>query len=338
MRTLPLILMLIAGIGPLIAVVKAHRGWFLGVVAFIVGFPLHVVLVNTLMTLPAFRRMLSGPDAPAICLASVVSLIIIGLFSWSLYLYLARAKEYHSTIHSIYAILLAGLILIGVPLYIYMPESGYHAPKMPFVALIVAVALGSSGMGLLSHQNWARHLFIIVAPWASLALGSVFPSLLWGADAPVTVLLILLYIPLSFHISRQEICQEMNMQRISWVTRGGATVIAVSLAVLLARLIVVLQGHPEGDVGQFNDAELTELNRYVQHAVSCDVVLLNYFGALIAISVPQRKSSFKSKVVTMIGDKDFSHKQQSQKAVTAEAGKATQESPGQKYAPPGYFE
>jgi hypothetical protein len=190
------------------------------------------------------------------------------------------------TVAGIYALLLAALTLVGVPVAVWAePHSRGVAVPMPWMAAITAVALAASAVGLLKHRNWGRYAFLVVAPWASIALGSVFADPLWQQDVPYTAGAVLLYAPLAFLLARRTTLNSLGVQDLRWISRGGAVMLSCAVVMVIARLIVMAT-RPTGGVDFFE--HMIALNAYVRHLVFCDVPLVNYVAALIAVSIPTR--------------------------------------------------
>lgn len=190
------------------------------------------------------------------------------------------------SIAAIYALMLAIPTILGVPSSISAGEEyPGNAVHMPLMAMIIAIAFGVSAAGLFQRKNWGRYVFLIVAPWASIALGSVFASGLWQEDVPYTAVAIFAYVPIAFLLSRGRTLRALGITNVSWVSRGGAIVTACAVIMFTIRLIVA-SSKPSSSGGILQQAEA--LNTYVQHLVLCDVPLWNYVGAFIAVSIPTR--------------------------------------------------
>lgn len=194
-------------------------------------------------------------------------------------------------IPAIYAFGLALLVLIGVPFALNADESSYeNAVKMPFIALIIGVVLGGSAFGLLKRQNWGRYLFLLAAPWASIALGSVFASFLWQNDLPYTAILILAYVAIAFMLSRFNSIHSLGVEDASWRKRGG-TLVAIAAVVMIVARLIVSSSTPVGGSSIYQTA--VALNKKVQYLVLCDIPMWNYIVALIAVSIPTRKGEMR---------------------------------------------
>jgi len=190
----------------------------------------------------------------------------------------------------VYAAALAGSILLGT---LVSMGSGERYPgnavDMPLAGTVVAVALGVSAFALFRRSNWGRFIFLVAAPWGSIALGSAFAEALWQDDIPYSALAIFAYVPIAFLLARGGALRAAGANDGRWLARGGGWVLACAAIMFLARLGVVAS-KPSGG-GSFYDTAVG-LNEYVQRLVMCDVPLWNYVIALIAVSIPTR---FKSK-------------------------------------------
>ena len=201
-----------------------------------------------------------------------------------------RTNSLWLTLAGVYSAALAGAILIGMFASIGSSERDPgSAVHMPVIATLIALVLGATAAGLFGKTNWGRFIFFVVAPWGSIALGSVFAQAFWQEDVPYTALAIFLYIPLAFLLSRGSTLHAVKSRDGKWISRGGGLVLACVAVMILARLAVVAS-KPTGG-GSFY-GRLAGLNEYVKRLVLCDVPLWNYIIALIAVSIPTR---FKSK-------------------------------------------
>jgi len=190
----------------------------------------------------------------------------------------------------VYAAALAGGILLGTLVSMgngdRYPGNAVH---MPLVGTLIAVALGVTAFGLFRRANWGRFLFLVAAPWGSIALGSAFAEALWQEDVPYTALAIFAYVPIAFLLARGGALRAAGAKDGKWLARGGGLVLACAAVMFLARLGVVAS-KPSGG-GSFYGT-MVGLNEYVQRLVMCDVPLWSYVIAFIAVSIPTR---FKSK-------------------------------------------
>jgi hypothetical protein len=185
-----------------------------------------------------------------------------------------------------YAGLLAGLTLLGTIISLGGEESyPGNAVRMPAVAVLIALAVGGAAVGMFQRANWGRLMFLAVAPWGAIALGSAFARSLWREDVPYTALTIFAYVPLAFLLSRGTTLRAVGATSGGWVKRGGALVLVCAAAMFLARLAVVAS-KPSGGGGFFGT--MVALNDYVKRLVLCDVPLWNYVIAFIAVSIPTR--------------------------------------------------
>jgi len=190
----------------------------------------------------------------------------------------------------VYAATLAGAILLGTLVSLGDVESyPGNAVRMPFVAALIALALGAAAVALFLRANWGRFLFLVAAPWGSIALGSAFAKSLWQKDVPYTALAIFAYVPIAFLLARGGTLRAVGAKDGKWLSRGGPLVLACAGVMFLARLAVVAS-KPSGGGGFLGT--MVGLNEYVQRLVLCDVPLWNYVMALIAVSIPTR---FKAK-------------------------------------------
>ena len=90
MIVLGLSILFLAGVLPFLAVTLAGKGWLVRVPCFLAGIGLHVTLSNLIIKAPPLQDMIwSGPDAPAIFISFITSLLIIGGLSLLLYKILA---------------------------------------------------------------------------------------------------------------------------------------------------------------------------------------------------------------------------------------------------------
>ena len=193
-------------------------------------------------------------------------------------------------IAGVYAAALAGSILLGILVSNGGGDRYYgNAVHMPVVAILIAVVLGAAAFGLFRRTNWGRQIFLVAAPWGSIALGSAFPAALWQKDVPYTALAIFVYVPIAFLLARGGALRATGAKDCGWLARGGGLVLACAVVVFLARLGVVAS-KPSGG-GSFFGA-MAGLNEYVQRLVMCEVPLWNYVIAFIAVSIPTR---FKAK-------------------------------------------
>ena len=181
-----------------------------------------------------------------------------------------------------YAVLLSGEILVGT--LVSMGGGGRYpgnAVRMPIIATVIALCLGAAGIGLFRRINLARFLFLIVAPWGSIALGSAFPHALWQEDIPYTALAIFAYVPLAFLLARGSALRAIGAKDGKWMSRGGGLVLACAAVMFLALLAVVVSKPSAGGMG-------VGLGEYVRRWVLCNVPLWNYVLAFVAVSIPTR--------------------------------------------------
>lgn len=160
-----------------------------------------------------------------------------------------------------------------------------NAVDMPAASVLIALTLGGAAFGLFLKKNFGRFVFLVMAPWGSIALGSAFAPSLWREDVPYTAVAIFAYVPLAFLLARGSSLRATCAPGGNWVSRGGALVLACAVAMLLAR-VVVGASKPSGG-GSFYGV-MVGLNEYVKRLVLCDVPLWNYIVALIAVSIPTR--------------------------------------------------
>lgn len=198
------------------------------------------------------------------------------------------------TVAAVYALIIAVPTILGVPYSLALDYEHYgNAARMPIVAAIVAMVVGISAVGLMRRRAWARHLFLITAPWASIAIGSVFAPALWWNDVPDSAILVFAYVPIAFLLSRRSALESLGITNTRWVSRGGALVAVCVVTMLIARFAVASSGPPfpfsdgsGGLVGAYWHGEA--VNAYVQRLVLCEVPLWNYAAAFVAVSIPAR--------------------------------------------------
>lgn len=180
-----------------------------------------------------------------------------------------------------YAAALAGAILLGT-LISMGGEDAYsgNEVRMPYIATLIALTLGMAAFALYRQANWGRFLFLVCAPWGSIALGGAFAEALWQDDVPYTALVIFAYVPIAFLLSRGSTLWVIGAKDSKWLTRGGALLL-VCVAVMFLALMGVYAAKP-------NDGSFYGLNEYVKWQVLCYVPLWNYVIALIAVSIPTR--------------------------------------------------
>lgn len=200
----------------------------------------------------------------------------------------AEGRPIWLTAAALYVGLLAAAVAVGV----VVPEAG-DPPRDALVAPVVAGAIGlvclAAAVGSFVGRNWGRLLFLLSAPWGSLALASVFPGALWVEDVPYTAALVFVYVPLALLVSRAGTLERVGLGRWNWFTRGGDLMAALVLAVFFARLFVTGSEPQDRGGGRMGlAAHLDELNDYVKRLVVVDVVMWNYVGALVAVSFPTR--------------------------------------------------
>jgi hypothetical protein len=183
-----------------------------------------------------------------------------------------------------YAAALSGAILLGTIVSMGGSEEyPRNAVRMPLVSILIALALGGAALGLFRKNNIGRFLFLLIAPWGSIALGSAFAPWLWQQDVPYTALAIFVYVPLAFLLARGSALHAVGAKDSKWVSRGGALVLACAATMLLTRIAVAAAKPSSG--GSFIGG-LIALNEYVKRLVLCDVSLWNYIIASIAVSIP----------------------------------------------------
>lgn len=189
-----------------------------------------------------------------------------------------------------YAAVLAVLILLGMLVSAGDSEMYQgNAVRMPIVAVIIALVLIAAAVALFLRNNWGRVLFLAVAPWGSIALGSVFAETLWQEDIPYTSLAIVTYVPIAFLLSRGGVLRAIGAKDGKWLARGGALVLACA-AVMFLVLLGVKASKPSGGGDFFGT--MASLNDYVKRLVLCYIPLWNYVFAFVAVSIPTR---FKAK-------------------------------------------
>jgi hypothetical protein len=189
-----------------------------------------------------------------------------------------------------YALGLCLAIVLGLPGTL-TEDGGYpsNAVRMPAAALLIALICGASGIGLFQRHRWARVAFLASAPWASIALGSVFARSLWREDVPYSAVAIVAYVPLTFLLSRPNALDSLGIANSQWSGRGGPILLSLAGVMFFARMIVassVATGSGGGLQGLLHSLE--SMNSYVQRLVLCDVPLWNYMGAVVAVSIPIR--------------------------------------------------
>ena len=179
---------------------------------------------------------------------------------------------------AIYAVALAVPVPVGLFFFPAADRPG-NAVRMPVAAVIIAAVLVVAGIGLVLRRGFARHLFLVVAPWGSLALASAFPQQLWRADLPYTILLVVVYAPLCFLLARGSALRSFGARGAGWTARGGALVFGCASMMLILRTMVEWVSPGKG---------LFATNVLVQWLVLCDMPFWHYFGALLAVSIPTR--------------------------------------------------
>jgi len=190
---------------------------------------------------------------------------------------------------AVYALLLASLTIIGILFSINSIKtySGYGV-LVPFLAGTVAIVIGVSGVGLLRKKNWARYIFLLATPCICIA------SYVLEKDADyvnVFIFIILTYVPASFILSRSSSLQALHVSGINWRNRGGLIVIIAGITTVIARSIT----------DTFLLSKITEGEWLVDYFLLIkdahylfDTLLLNYGGALIAVSIPTHKKETKN--------------------------------------------
>lgn len=180
-----------------------------------------------------------------------------------------------------YAAVLAVLILVGVPVSFIGDYPG-NAVRAPIFSVLIAALLGASAFGLKRQRNWARLLFLVIAPWGSLALASGFAIALWRNDIPWTQLFWVLYAPLAYLLTRKSILSAMGVSNTNWIGRGAALLLGCAAVMLLARW-GVMASKPSG--GGFY-GQLVSMNEYVQRLVITIVPFWHYVAGCIAALIP----------------------------------------------------
>ncbi|MEE8105996.1 MAG: hypothetical protein V3T86_10720 [Planctomycetota bacterium] len=182
-----------------------------------------------------------------------------------------------------YAVALSAAILAGLPGALSEDATHFsNALRMPVAAGVIAFACAAGGFGLLRWKNWARFVFLIAAPWGAVAVGSVFAETLWRKDIPYTALLVFVYAPLVFAISRFRVLPTFGVNGHGWAARGGWVALACTVVMIGARLVVSAQA----PAGGLDLTTLEAWNEHTKHLALCDVPLLHYGAALVAVSLP----------------------------------------------------
>lgn len=195
-----------------------------------------------------------------------------------------EAKSIWIKATAIYSFLLGSSIIIGLITSFLTNSEAFSYPKFNrFIALLIALGLGYAGILLLKKEKNGRVLFLLIVPWATLAIGSVFSDMIWSRDVPdIANILFLVYLIFVFFISRSQTLNILNVPRFNWLGRGARILLIASIVMFSARKIVELTR--QKSYSSYLQ-EIAEANQYVQNLVTCDIPLYHYLLGFVLILI-----------------------------------------------------
>ncbi len=159
------------------------------------------------------------------------------------------------------------------------------------INFLVFILTALCGIGLYMKQKWARYLFFIVAPLGSLSLAATLPKAFWSEDLPYTIVLIGVFVPLSFLLSRKRALEAFKQPEINWQGRGGRTLLFCTAILVIIRLFFIEKPSTSGYAGAAGLYQSSiGLNRYVSLLAICDTLMWNYIVGFIAVSIPLKQN------------------------------------------------
>lgn len=179
-----------------------------------------------------------------------------------------------------YVFLLAVAMLLG--LLVSSGDQSDYTVRMPLRIGAIAGMIVLNvivGLGLMRGSNWARLLFFVITPWSSIALGGAFAPALWTQDIPYTAVLVLVYVPMVFALTRANMIRTVGAKPLTWIRRGGALLAVFCLATFFLHLSVLKSSIPSSNVK-------------VLFEVFFNLPMWHFLPALLVASIPtrQRKS------------------------------------------------
>lgn len=181
-----------------------------------------------------------------------------------------------------YALILAALILIGLPVSLIGEYPG-NAVRMPLISIMTALALGAAAWGLRERKNWARLALFVVAPIGALALSSGFAQIMWQADLPSTLFFPAIFAPLVFLLTRDNVLAAVGASNTNWIGRGAALLLGLTVLMLLARW-GVMANKPSAQASFYG--QLVSMNDYVKRLVVTIVPFWHYLLGFVAALIP----------------------------------------------------
>ncbi len=191
---------------------------------------------------------------------------------------IAHSKDFRWIYFAAYYILaLSAITLIKVPFMQSEPEDYLRdAYYMPWYTFLFGALGMYAGVALVQYRLWGRELFLLVAPWLSIGIASMYASILWQEDIPYSALLIFPYLILAFFLSRK---QEMN--RLKYPSVGTQQRIGVlSLGFVIVLIVGFLWIQRPADTGGELQETLHALNEYTKWVVIRMTILAHYGGAI----------------------------------------------------------
>ncbi len=188
-----------------------------------------------------------------------------------------------------YSVLLPAVVIIGMLRGVHRTglEHG-NALNMPVVALAVALVFAACAAALYEKAKLSLYAFYIVAPPASLSLAIIYARNLWRDDIPLTIALALVYVPLTFFLSRDGSMRDLGIAKSGWKARGGL-VLAVSLAAMVVSIVAInVFFTPSESAFSDSTAYYRAMNELAKVIAVCLILGVNYLGGLIAVSIKPR--------------------------------------------------
>ena len=210
------------------------------------------------------------------------------------------ASKFHSSGWICFRVTAVGAFALGVPTVIGGLVALWSDPetlRMPLAAGVIGVATVVSGISVAQRRNWGRVLFMVTAPLASVVLAAVFPECLWEREIPSTFLATFIYVPLSFFLTRNATLSSCGIEHSTWKSRGGWVLLGCTAILVAARWWVASLEPADTVSGIAICAQRPALlDAHDRCLALCRVLLWNYAGALVAVSIPPRRSAVQKYV------------------------------------------
>jgi len=176
---------------------------------------------------------------------------------------------------------LMNLLSVFMLISILLPTSSseFQAELFPLLyRIILTVVFFMCGIMLLQRREFARHLFLILFPFALVAIAAAYPLTLWSNDIPLTLMGFLLYAPLAFSLTRAKAIMSFRSTPCGWIGRGGIDVI---IGFILALIYSMALPELTKTLNLDSDTHMVYSATYL-------VLLVNFAAGVVAVGIPTR--------------------------------------------------